>query len=122
MVMLYKTTVNKIGVLSSAFADENMLILFGEGAPEELVDYCLSIDINPVESDFKEGDELLLGGKSYKVTAVGGAVAQNLASLGHITLKFDGSHAAELPGTLYLEEKPLPEVLVGDTIQIQRWS
>lgn len=97
-----------------------MLILFGDGAPDELRDYCLSIDIQPVEGEFREGDQLLLGGESYKVTAVGEAVVQNLANLGHITLKFDGSRSAELPGTLYLEQKELPEVLAGDRIQIKR--
>ncbi|MED1740660.1 PTS glucitol/sorbitol transporter subunit IIA [Bacillus swezeyi] len=120
MVMLYETKINKIGALSSAFSDDNMLILFGDGAPDELKDYCLSIDIEPVEGDFREGDELLLGGESYRVTAVGEAVAKNLTSLGHITLKFDGSKSAELPGTLYLEQKELPEVLAGESIQIKR--
>ena len=118
--MIYKTKINKIGALASAFSDEKMLILFGEGAPEELKDYCLSIDIQPVEEDVMKGDELLLGGESYKVTAVGEAVAQNLANLGHITLKFDGASTAELPGTLYLEQKELPKVLAGDWIQIKR--
>ncbi|MBS4162628.1 PTS sorbitol transporter subunit IIA, partial [Klebsiella pneumoniae] len=50
----------------------------------------------------------------------GEAVAQNLANLGHITLKFDGASTAELPGTLYLEQKELPKVLAGDWIQIKR--
>ncbi|MPQ23891.1 PTS glucitol/sorbitol transporter subunit IIA [Bacillus paralicheniformis] len=123
MVMLYETKINRIGDQATAFSDEKMLILFGEGAPDELKDYCLSIDIKPVEGDFNEGDELILGGESYKITAVGGAVRQNLANLGHITLKFDGSASAELPGTLYLERKEqLPEVSAGDCIQVKRFS
>ncbi|MDA7025439.1 PTS glucitol/sorbitol transporter subunit IIA [Bacillus sp. CLL-7-23] len=120
MAMLFQTKINKIGAFASAFTEEKMLILFGDGAPEELKDYCLSIDVQPVEDSFKEGDELLVDGKSYKVTAVGDAVTNNLERLGHITLKFDGSQFAELPGTLYLEEKELPEVFVGDRIQIKR--
>ncbi|RCK12938.1 hypothetical protein DT075_06500 [Bacillus licheniformis] len=59
MVMLYETKINRIGAQAAAFSDEKMLILFGEGAPDELKDYCLSIDIKPVEGDFNEGDELI---------------------------------------------------------------
>ncbi|MDI5790101.1 PTS glucitol/sorbitol transporter subunit IIA [Bacillus licheniformis] len=96
-----------------------MLILFGEGAPDELKDYCLSIDIKPVEGDFNEGDELILGGESYKLQPL----AEPFVKLGESRAyyaKFDGSVSAELPGTLYLERKEqLPEVSAGDCIQVK---
>ena len=37
--------------------------------------------------------------------------------LGHCTLHFDGKKAPVLPGVIHVEEKPLPEVRVGDTIR-----
>lgn len=115
---VYQTIINKMGSSVEAFLDEKMLILFGENAPAELADYCLLIDVNATEGDIEAGDQLILGEKSYQITAVGDAVMKNLNSLGHITLKFDGATAPELPGTLYLEESDITPVTVGDSIKI----
>ena len=46
---VYETIVNSIGPSVEAFLDEKMLILFGDNAPAELADYCLLINVNPVE-------------------------------------------------------------------------
>ncbi|MBS4207332.1 PTS glucitol/sorbitol transporter subunit IIA [Bacillus sp. FJAT-50079] len=114
----YVTKVNKIGPSVADFLGEKMLILFGENAPTELAEYCLLIDVNNVEGDIEAGDTLQLGENKYTITAVGDAVKQNLTSLGHITLKFDGSQTPELPGTLYLEDSDISDVTTGDLIQI----
>jgi glucitol/sorbitol PTS system EIIA component len=117
---VYETIVNRIGPSVEAFLDEKMLILFGDNAPAELADYCLLINVNPVEGEIEAGDQLVLGEKGYRITAVGDAVKKNLTSLGHITLKFDGATQAELPGTLYLEESQIDKVNVEDVIKIQK--
>jgi len=114
----YSTIINKIGPEVESFLDEKMLILFGDNAPDELAEFCLTINVNEVEGDIVAGDTLQLGENTYTVTAVGDAVKQNLAALGHITLKFDGSTTAELPGTLYLEDSELQPVEVGTEIKI----
>jgi PTS system glucitol/sorbitol-specific IIA component len=114
----YKTQINKIGPSIEDFLGEKMLILFGENAPAELAEYCLLIDVNNVEDEILPGDTLKLGEKEYKVTSVGDAVKKNLLSLGHITLKFDGSEAPELPGTLYLEDSEIVLPKSGDFIQV----
>ncbi|MFC0273268.1 PTS glucitol/sorbitol transporter subunit IIA [Metabacillus herbersteinensis] len=114
----YKTQVNNIGPSVVDFLGEKMLILFGENAPAELAEYCLLITINDVESTIDSGDTLQIGEREYKITAVGDAVKKNLTSLGHITLKFDGSQTPELPGTLYLEDTDIGEVEAGDLIRI----
>ena len=116
----FDTQINNIGPSVTAFLDEKMLILFGENAPAELAEYCLLINVKDVEGDIEVGDKLLLGNHEYKITAVGDAVKKNLSSLGHITLKFDGSVNPELPGTLYLEDTEIQEVEVktGDQIRI----
>lgn len=114
----FETKINKVGKSVPDFFGEKMLILFGDNAPVDLADFCVLIDINDVKADIEVGDVLTLGTKEYAVTAVGNAVKTNLSSLGHITLKFDGSTTAELPGTLYLEESELSEVNVGDAIKI----
>jgi glucitol/sorbitol PTS system EIIA component len=114
----FDTQINNIGPSVTAFLDEKMLILFGENAPAELAEYCLLINVKNVEDDIEVGDTLLLGNHEYKITAVGDAVKKNLSSLGHITLKFDGSENPELPGTLYLEDTEIQEVKPGDQIRI----
>lgn len=114
----YSTKVNKIGPEVEAFLDDKMLILFGDNAPEELAEFCLTIHVNEVEGEIIPGDTLQIGENTYKITAVGNAVKQNLSSLGHITLKFDGSTTAELPGTLYLEDSELQPVEVDTEIKI----
>ncbi|WP_299092264.1 PTS glucitol/sorbitol transporter subunit IIA [uncultured Metabacillus sp.] len=114
----YKTQINKIGPSIEDFLGEKMLILFGENAPAELAEYCLLIDVHHVEDDLAPGDTLQLGEHEYKITAVGDAVKKNLSSLGHITLKFDGSAAPELPGTLYLEDSEIVLPKSGDFIQV----
>ncbi|MDL0435547.1 MULTISPECIES: PTS glucitol/sorbitol transporter subunit IIA [unclassified Niallia] len=114
----YETVINKIGPSVSAFLGDKMLILFGENAPAELADYCLSITVNNIDNEIKAGDTLQLGDKNYIITSVGDAVEKNLTALGHITLKFDGSENPELPGTLYLEDSEIADVKQGDIIRI----
>ena len=114
----FDTQINNIGPSVTDFLGEKMLILFGENAPAELAEYCLLINVKDVEGDIEVGDTLLLGDHEYKITAIGDAVKKNLSSLGHITLKFDGSENPELPGTLYLEDTEIHEVKTGDQIRI----
>ncbi|WP_353421484.1 PTS glucitol/sorbitol transporter subunit IIA [Staphylococcus delphini] len=115
---MYQTEVKSIGVSAEAFISEKMVILFGENAPQELVDFCYIIQVNDVE-DIDETQKLYVDGVSYDITKVGNAVEKNLNELGHITLKFDGSTVAEQSGTLYLEDKPLPEIKEGTVIEIK---
>lgn len=117
-MLKYETKVHTIGPSVADFLGEKMLILFGENAPAELAEFCLLIDVNDVEGEIEPGDTLQIGEKEYKITAVGDAVKKNLTSLGHITLKFDGSEAPELPGSLYLEDAEIGEVQAGDKIQV----
>ncbi|GIP62907.1 PTS sorbitol transporter subunit IIA [Virgibacillus pantothenticus] len=118
MILKYETTVDRVGAHAATFLEEKMLILFGKDAPAELEDYCLSIVINDLKESINVGDILQLNDREYRITAVGEAVEKNLATLGHITLNFDGSQIPELPGTLYLEDRPISEVDIGDEIKI----
>lgn len=118
MMTLYKTKVINIGNEAEMFREEGMIILFGENAPESLSDYCYNIKVEPVTGEIEAGMELSIGSEKYSVTAVGSVVRKNLSELGHITIKFDGSREAELPGTLYVEDKALPEITIGEEIFI----
>lgn len=118
MMTLYKTKVINIGNEAEMFREEGMIILFGENAPESLSDYCYNIKVEPVAGEIEAGMELSIGSEKYSVTAVGSVVKKNLSELGHITIKFDGSREAELPGTLYVEDRALPEITIGEEISI----
>lgn len=116
---LYETKVVDLGAEAEMFQAEGMMILFGEEVPEDLANYAYIINVNPVEGTIEKGMTLTIGGEFYEITAVGDVVNKNLNDLGHITLKFNGATEPELPGTLNLEEKALPQVEVGTVLTIQ---
>lgn len=117
---IYETKVVNLGSEAEMFQAENMMILFGEEAPEDLANYSYIININSLEESIEPGMVITFDNQSYKVTAVGDLVNKNLTNLGHITLKFDNATEAELPGTLYVEDKELPNVEKGTKITIQK--
>ena len=64
------------------------------------------------------GQTIRFDDASYTITAVGSEAPVTLAGLGHCTMNFSGQTTVELPGTIYIENKPLPEIKVGTVIQI----
>ncbi|WP_342750492.1 PTS glucitol/sorbitol transporter subunit IIA [Alteribacillus bidgolensis] len=120
MAQIYKTTVTELGPMVTEFLNEKIIILFKGDAPEELAEYCVLHEVNQLDEEIKENDVFMINEEEYVITGVGSAVNKNLEQLGHITLKFDGSTEPELPGTLSLEEKEIPEIKLGDNLQIIR--
>lgn len=116
---VFETKVINIGSEAPMFLEEKMIVLFGENAPDDLADYTYNIELNPVNEPIRPGMDLIIDNDTFKITAVGDVVNKNLADLGHITLKFDGSETPELAGTLYLEEKEAPNMSIDSTIVIQ---
>ena len=58
---------------------------------------------------------------STKIVYAGSEVQKNLRDLGHITLRFNNNDEGEgLEGSLYLEDKPIVDVVPGDEISIVR--
>lgn len=115
---VFETKVLSIGAEAELFKEEKMMILFGKDAPDMLADYCYNIQVNPVHGEISTGRPLIVDNQEYQITAVGDVVLSNLENLGHITIKFDGSTTPELPGTLYVEAKDMPEVQIGTAISI----
>lgn len=116
--MIFETQVTNIGPEAEMFQQEKMLIFFGDDAPETLADYCYNIQLTPSTNEITAGMTFSFDDQPYTITAVGDVVKKNLDDLGHITLRFDGSETAELPGTLYVEEKTMPIITVGTKIAI----
>jgi glucitol/sorbitol PTS system EIIA component len=118
MKTIYENKVKSIGSLADTFLEEKMLILFGTEAPQDLKDFCYNIDVVDADGEIQKGQNLYINDIKFEITSVGNLVQRNLTTLGHITLRFDGSATPELPGTLYLENKDLPSIELGMELKI----
>lgn len=116
---IYKTKILSIGEMAGSFSEAKLIILFGNTAPPEIRDYCYEIIVNKLVSKPDSTMSLSINNIEYKITAVGDEVYKNLSELGHVTLNFNGSTIAELPGTIYLENKSIPPIKVNDIITIR---
>lgn len=118
MKVIYENQVKALGNCVEEFKEANMFIIFGENAPEELQDYCYSVSVNPIHGTIAAGQILKIDDSRYKITAVGTEAPVTLAGLGHCTINFSGQTTVDLPGTIYVENKPMPDVAVGTVLQI----
>jgi PTS system glucitol/sorbitol-specific IIA component len=114
----YDARVTAIGPLVAEFLQNQMLVMFREGAPEELAEFSILHDGRELRAPVVAGDEVILGEEHFRVLAVGEVANSNLAALGHLILKFNGETTPEMPGDVCLEARPLPEVPVGLRLQI----
>ncbi len=118
MEIIYENEVKALGACVEEFADGNMFIIFGENAPDELKDYCYLVSVNPINGTIAAGQYLKIDDKEYRITAVGEEAPVTLAGLGHMTINMNGATVVELPGTLYTEEAPVPDIHVGTKLSI----
>lgn len=116
----YETVVVGIGASALEFRDEKMLVLFKDGAPEELLEFSIAhktkIDLT---EKIKVGDKFRIDEVEYKVSAIGDVANKTLLELGHATLKFDGAGSAQLPGYIHLFPDNFPDIKEGSRIRIQ---
>lgn len=116
--MDYKSTVTGIGPLVNEFIEQEMLIVFNENAPEALAEMAVLHTITPMDQEVKPEDVVILGDKSYVVTAVGAEANHTLSTLGHCTFCFRATKEAELPGHIELEGDGMPDIKIGDPFEI----
>ncbi|TFC02509.1 PTS glucitol/sorbitol transporter subunit IIA [Cryobacterium mannosilyticum] len=119
MPVIYRTEVGDIGDQVDSFLDEGMFILFGQGAPDTLKDYCYIVDINASTAAIEPGQQLNLDEQLFTITAVGDVARKNLDGLGHITVVFNGATEAHMHGSVYVEAGTPPKLRVGSVITIQ---
>jgi glucitol/sorbitol PTS system EIIA component len=115
----YEALITYIGPMVSEFMDHNIIVLFGDQAPEELREFAVIHDGTELKSFLEPGDIVTLDGNSYKILAVGDVSNDNLANLGHLVLKFNGETAPEMPGDVCLENSDLPELQIGSILIIE---
>lgn len=119
MSVIFETKVVAIGPEALGMIEgANMLILFGEGAPEDLAEFCFTIDNKDLKDRIHVGGRLLIDQQEFPITAVGDVVEKNLRNLGHISIHFDGSTEGSLPGTLHVQAEKLPILQEGTIIQL----
>ncbi|RJX70074.1 PTS sorbitol transporter subunit IIA [Vibrio sinensis] len=114
--MQFKATITDIGCLAMESLEDNMIILFNQSVPEDVGDYCFIHDQGKDVGIISTQSTLLIAEKDFVVTAVGCAVSQNLANLGHITIKFDGLLEPEQPGTVHVIGTCPDTLNIGDEI------
>ena len=114
--IVYSTTVTAVGELVSDFADQGVLVFFGEDAPIELHEFSIIHKPDVVERAPQVGDTITLQESVYNVLAVGSVASDNLLNLGHLDLKANGLTEPEMPGDVNVEAVSLPKVNVGDRL------
>jgi PTS system glucitol/sorbitol-specific IIA component len=119
MTVLFEVTATRIGELVSEFAEQNFLILFDESAPKELHDVSVLHTDRKNTGEITLADVLVIDGQSFQISFVGNTVNKTMQELGHATIKFN-SGRGDLPGTICVEEKPVPDIHIGSKIQIIR--
>ncbi len=118
MKVIYENKVKGLGAFVDAFESERMFILFGDNAPPELKDYTYHVSVNPINGTIAAGQYLVVGNQEYKIIAVGTEAPVTLAGLGHCTIRFNNSETVDMPGSIHVEDKPMPAIGVGTEIKI----
>ena len=119
-MILYNSTVTGIGEMVPAFAAEGVLVFFGKDAPEELHSFCIMHDVSEKAGELSVGDVIELDDHEFEILALGSVANENLMNLGHLNLKANGNHEAELPGDVCVASGQLPEVTIGTMFRITR--
>lgn len=117
MTLIYENVIKDKGPLVSEFGNA-MFITFGDSAPDTLKDYCYSIDVKGTFGTMKEGQYLIINGEKFEILKVGSLAEQNLISLGHLTVNFDGGQDV-LPGAISVENRECPKLDVGTILKIE---
>ena len=118
MTTLYESTFIAVGACAEASLEEAFLITFGEGAPQEVAEYCFIHRPVINTGEIGVGAQLSIGEQSWPVTAIGDVAAENLRELVHITLRFDGAAQAEFPGMIHVAGQVPATVTPGQTFRV----
>ncbi|GAA3014253.1 PTS glucitol/sorbitol transporter subunit IIA [Tetragenococcus solitarius] len=119
MTIVFQTKVDKVGPFSGKFFNEGLLILFSsKDVMSEIKNYSVLTSGNNLMANIQAGQILNIGEIGFKIVAVGKIVQENLKNLGHVTVNTNNTPEEMLPGTIYVENKQLPEIKEGDNITI----
>lgn len=115
----YTARITSIGELAGEFINEGILVFFSNTAPEELHEHAVVHDCtDPQTEEVKVGDTVSIGGHDFPVLAVGPVANDNLRSLGHLVLKFNGLSEPEMQGDVNVPEGEIPAIAPGSQLTI----
>lgn len=120
MTVIYESIITEVGEDVEAFTDENMLVIFNDTVPEELKSIAVIHEANMLKDDVESGDYFYINDVKFRILHVGDKVNETLKELGHCTIKFSSHEASDLPGTMCVEEKPIPEITKNMTIKFSK--
>jgi len=116
--IVYSSTVTAVGELVPDFAEQGVLVWFGENAPTELHEFSI-IHVPEVATRApQKGDMIKINENVFNVLAVGSVASENLLNLGHLDLKANGLTEPEMPGDVNVEAVSLPTVQIGDRLVV----
>lgn len=102
--MKYSSEIVSYGVDVKALLKEaNFIIFFNEGSPSELADISVLHTKSELINDIQVGDTVIIGTKSFTVSAVGSEACRTFSELGHATFNFSGGDEAYMPGHIMLQ-------------------
>ena len=97
-----------------------MIVLFDDSMVlPELRNFSVLHSGNKLDGVIKPGDILKVADSEFKILKVGGEVHSNIRTLGHVIIKFDGGAGDLMEGSIHVEDKPIPNVQIGDSISIR---
>lgn len=116
----YSTRVVEVGEQVADFTSKaKMLVIFEDSMVfPELRSFAVLHSGNKLDGVVKVGDSIKIADSEFKILKVGEDVNNNLKSLGHIVIKFDGGAGDLMSGSIHVEDKPIPKVQFGDEITI----
>jgi PTS system glucitol/sorbitol-specific IIA component len=116
----FKVNVVEVGADAPLMLEENMVILFNETVPQDLKDIAVIHDGRVWDFDLQTGDEMVIGDSVFELLFVGDKANETLKDLGHATFNFSGENHSDMPGTVCLESKAIPEIDENTVIEFRR--
>jgi PTS system glucitol/sorbitol-specific IIA component len=97
-----RSMITKVGPEVPDLLAGGVLILFAEGAPEELAEVSVLHQIagEPTVTGPEPGAELCIGSLSAILTGVGNHAWAKVRDIGHVVVNFNGLDVPERPGEL----------------------
>ncbi|UUP19643.1 PTS glucitol/sorbitol transporter subunit IIA [Nitratireductor thuwali] len=102
MTVYLKTRITAVGPEVADLAEGGVVILFADGAPEELAEVSIlhkSLD-GPADNQPEAGTPIRIGALDTTITAVGETAWKKVRDIGHVVISFNGAAAAERPGEI----------------------
>ncbi|WP_367717153.1 PTS glucitol/sorbitol transporter subunit IIA [Nitratireductor sp. GISD-1A_MAKvit] len=122
MSVFLKTRITAVGPEVADLAEGGVLILFADGAPEELAEVSVlhAVEEGPSDAGPVAGTRVSIGeAVTAEITAMGEAAWNKVREIGHVVVNFNGATAVERPGEIcasVVEPDKLVAALKADTI------